>query len=115
MPNYLEVLQNQMWNNLIVIPWKRDFVFMLSRQYEFDLACEELKIAIEYQGGVYMKKSGHTNIVGQTRDWNKANEAQLMGWIVIFCNAETVKSGETLYHIKRAIKLREYYGTTNTA
>lgn len=115
MPNYLEVLQNQMWNNLIIISWKPEHRFMGSRLYRFDLACEELKIAIEYQGGTYMKKSGHTNIVGQTRDCNKTNEAQLMGWIIIFCNAETVKSGEALHYIKRAIKLREYYGTTNTA
>ncbi len=51
------------------------------RKFRFDIALQPLKIAIEYEG-VMSKKSRHTTNSGYTRDADKYNLAQQMGWKV---------------------------------
>lgn len=53
-----------------------------------------------------MVKSGHSSIVGQTKDMDKFNEAQIRGWIVICVNPKTIDSGTAFDQIARAIKVR---------
>lgn len=79
----------------------------MMKNYRFDYAWPNKKIAIEYQGGVFMRKSGHTNVTGQTRDWKKINEAQLKGWIVILVNPKTIDDGSFIKQLKRAFKQRK--------
>lgn len=87
---------------------QQEYFFMHSRQWRFDYAIPSLRIGIEYQGGVYMKtKSGHTNVRGQTRDWEKYNEAQIRGWLIICVNGETIKNGSFIEQLERAIKVRK--------
>lgn len=88
------------------IDWEHPF--MHSRNWKFDYVIEELKVAVEYQGGVFMKgKSGHTNVAGQTRDWEKFNEAQIRGWIVICANPKTIDNRTFIKQLERAIKVRK--------
>lgn len=92
---------------ILKIEIEREYPFMHSRNWRFDYAIPSLKIALEYQGGVFMKsKSGHSNIAGQTRDWEKFNEAQVRGWIVICANPKTIQNGSFENQIKRAIQVR---------
>lgn len=82
----------------------------MMKGYELDYAWPQYKIAIEYQGGVFMRgKSGHSNVAGQTRDWKKLNEAQLKGWIVILVNPKTIDDGSFIKQLKRAFKQRKEY------
>lgn len=83
-------------NGLLVIP---ELKFDKKRKYRFDFAVmkgvteeqarkfqytkENIICGIEYQGGIFMKKSGHTNPAGATRDCDKANLAQSLGWPVL--------------------------------
>lgn len=46
----------------------------------FEYGKENMVCAIEYQGGIFMKKSGHSNPAGATRDCDKSNLAQSIGW-----------------------------------
>ncbi|MBW2961287.1 hypothetical protein [Mesonia aestuariivivens] len=52
------------------------------RQFRFDWAIPQWKLAIEYEG-IFSNKSGHTTIGGYTKDCVKYNLAQLKGWKVL--------------------------------
>ena len=80
-------------DDYIVIPELR---FDKKRRYRFDFAImkgvteeqarkfqydkSNIICGIEYQGGVFMEKSGHSNPTGATRDCDKSNLAQSLGW-----------------------------------
>src|SRR5689334_18175073 len=51
--------------------WRWDFCYIRN------LAGDLVKIAIEYQGGTYSGKSGHSNVKGQERDMEKITEGSL--------------------------------------
>lgn len=56
------------------------------RQFRFDYAILDLKLAVEYQGHAGFIKggaSGHSTISGLTSDCEKFNQARLRGWTVI--------------------------------
>ena len=52
-----------------------------ARKFRFDWAIVELKIAVEYEG-LNSEKSRHTTKTGFTRDTDKYNLAQGLGWRV---------------------------------
>lgn len=77
------------------------------RKFEADVAIPALKIACEYQGGVFLKgKSGHTNLAGTQRDHFKCNECQLLGWMFLQFGPIETKTGTAMQVIERAIKYR---------
>jgi very-short-patch-repair endonuclease len=57
------------------------------RKWRFDFSSPSLRIGIEYQGhsatGQMETAGGHETITGMTRDCEKANAAQAMGWTVL--------------------------------
>lgn len=74
-----------------------------ARQWRFDAAREDRKIAVEYHG-----QGAHTShIAGAWRDHEKITEAQLCGWLVIQCNVESVRDGRCLAWVERALRERE--------
>ena len=76
------------------------------RDWRIDYAWTYKKICVEYQGGIAMTYSGHKNIRGQNRDWQKINALQLDGWIVICVNAILVRNGVAIEQIVQAFELR---------
>ena len=60
-----------------------EFKFHPTRRWRFDYAIPTRKLAIEYNGGIFMRKSGHSNVKGQSRDQEKMNQAQILGWKVL--------------------------------
>jgi very-short-patch-repair endonuclease len=82
---------------------RAEYVFHESRKWRFDFAFPELKVAVEYDGGVFDGLPSHSSVSGILRDIEKINEAQLSGWTVIRCTAQTVSGGVALRYIKRAI------------
>lgn len=87
---------------------EEEYRFMYSRDWRFDYAYPDLKIAIEYQGGIFMKnkKGGHQTVRGQTNDWEKFNEAQIRGWFVICLNPKTIDNGTFYGQLRNAILVR---------
>lgn len=55
--------------------------FHNARKFRFDWAIEELKIAVEYNG-IMSAKSRHTTIGGYSKDRDKVNLANGLGWKV---------------------------------
>lgn len=84
------------WNELVPwalkkgIPVVQEHRFHPERKWRFDFALPENKVAIEYEG-LFSEKSGHTTIGGYTKDVEKYNEAQALGWRVIRFTAKDYK------------------------
>lgn len=69
----------------------KEYRFHHTRQWRFDFAMVDDKIAIEYEG-VMSKKSRHKSVTGYTEDCNKYNEAAKMGWVVLRYTAMNIDS-----------------------
>jgi len=85
------------WNLLIwsqenTTPLEEEYVFHPERGWQFDWCLPGLMIAIEYEGGIFMQKSGHTNLKGIKRDIEKYNAAQVLGWRVVRIHAHNYKT-----------------------
>lgn len=52
------------------------------RKFRFDWAIPGIKLAVEYNG-IMSEKSGHTTVTGHTKDCEKINLAQILGWKVL--------------------------------
>lgn len=62
------------------------------RKFKFDYAIPEIKLAVEYEGGLLNPRSGHRSVQGINRDVTKYNLAALQGWTVIRLTAENYKT-----------------------
>jgi hypothetical protein len=92
--------------------------FHLTRKWEFDFAWKDQKIALEYEGapgrnvsktGKVSKGSGHINYYGRyTKDCEKYNRAQILGWIVIRATRPLLESGAVFEDLKDAFESRDY-------
>ncbi|SFW16485.1 PDDEXK family nuclease [Chitinophaga sancti] len=77
-----------MWGNLVA--WSletgnyvvKEHRFHPERMWRFDFALPDKMIGIEYEG-LMSEKSGHTTVDGFTKDTEKYNAAQQLGWKVI--------------------------------
>ena len=79
------------------------------RRYRFDLAERKLKIAIEIQGGIWMgmeRKGAHALPTNHLRDMEKANLAQIEGYIVLQFTPQQFDSGQAYKTIMTAVMKR---------
>jgi hypothetical protein len=79
-----------------------EFKFCTDRDWRFDFAIPALKIAVEYEGGIFMQKSGHSNVHGFVKDSEKYNRATVLGWRLIrvtYLNYQTV-----IHQLKQLLK-----------
>lgn len=70
------------WCNEKSVMLEEEFRFSEERKFRFDWCIPVLRIAIEYNG-LFSEKSRHTTPAGYTRDMDKLNLAQALGWRVI--------------------------------
>ena len=80
--------------------------FHASRKWRLDFAWEKEMIAIEYHGIFGAHKAGHQAVKSLQRDYEKANEAVLLGWLYLTITAETVDSGQALTWLEKALTQR---------
>lgn len=85
---------------------EREVLFHPTRKWRMDLAWPDLKVAVEYQGGIFSRQASHSSAANIMRDQEKANEAQLHGWLLIYANAKTVSTGQAVDWVNRALALR---------
>ena len=82
---------------------EREYRFDTVRRWRFDFAWPSLKLAVECEGGTWMKKSRHTSGAGFEKDCEKYNAAALQGWKVLRFTTGMITSGEALNTIEQAI------------
>lgn len=93
----------QLWNGLELV-MTREFPFHPTRKWRFDLAAIGPKLAIEIEGGFFLKDGGrHTRGAGARSDCEKYNEAVLLGWRVLRVLPEWVQSGQAFSLVARAV------------
>lgn len=78
-PNGLRWIMNHLKQNNVL--FSQELRFDKVRRFRFDLALEQYKVGIEYEG-LMSEKSRHTNVSGYTKDCEKYNLAQSLGWKV---------------------------------
>lgn len=69
----------------------RQHKFHTDRKWAFDFAWPEWKLAVELDGGSWIK-GGHNTATGQARDYEKHNAAVRLGWRVLRFNTPMMKN-----------------------
>lgn len=83
------------------------FAKKIGRKWLFDFAWPDVKLAVEVQGGIWMKHGAHNTGTAITRDAEKGNEAALLGWMVLHVTREHIEEGQALTWIRRALDQRK--------
>ena len=86
--------------------WWAEWKFHPTRKWRFDYARPDLKIAIEIDGGVFTG-GRHSGGIGQVKDWEKLNEAAVMGWCVLHTTPDETFAQSLRELVLRATKSRE--------
>jgi very-short-patch-repair endonuclease len=76
--------------------------FHTSREWRFDFAWPERRVALEVDGGVWTQ-GRHTRGAGWTKDTEKLNAAVAAGWRVLRCTPATRDHPDTFAAIQAAL------------
>jgi very-short-patch-repair endonuclease len=70
------------------------------KDWRFDFAWPDQKIAVEIEGGIYVK-GGHVRGKIYTDNCRKYNEAGLRGWMVLRFTTDLIESGEAFSTLEK--------------
>ena len=91
----------------------RQYVFHPTRKWRLDFAWPEHKLALEYQGLVIRRIGGeaiirgrHATLEGIRGDMEKFNTAQSMGWVVLLCEQESVKTAKIFIDVSYMLSIK---------
>lgn len=73
------------------------------RRWRFDFAWPDEHLALEIDGGVYVR-GGHTRGAAYERDREKDAEAMVLGWRVLRVTPRMVKDGRALRWIEQLLQ-----------
>lgn len=73
------------------------------RNWRFDFAWPECRVAVEVEGGVW-SNGRHTRGQGFISDIEKYNAAVLQGWRVLRYTSKAIKSGQAVNEIEQALR-----------
>ena len=80
--------------------------FWPGRRFAFDFAWPDHLIAVEIEGGLFLKGGGrHNRGASMKNDMVKYNEAAVRGWIVLRITPDQIMKEETYELLKRAFRL----------
>lgn len=90
------------------IPYRREVPVCPGRRFRLDFAIGpiERRIAVEIEGGIWGRKSGHNTGKGILRDMEKGNLATKHGWSVYRFSGDQVQSGEAINFIREILEER---------
>jgi hypothetical protein len=84
-----------------------EFRFDPKRRSRADLAWPDQKLALEIEGGAFMKKGGHRgSISGYLKDIEKYNNYSLLGWSLLRFTPQQIKSCEAYDVLRKWFKNR---------
>ena len=90
MVSELELLFDELWLELFPdLDLEVEQTIIPQRKYRFDYVHHPSKVAIELNGGVWARM-GHSTGSGITRDYEKLNLAQSLGWRVFQLSGDMI-------------------------
>ncbi len=89
------------WCNQNKLTLEKEYRFDPERKWRFDYCIPAHRIGIEFEGGIYLKTSGHNTAKHYTKDTDKYNRATVLGYRIIRVTAANYKS--VLDHLKKMI------------
>ena len=92
-----DLLDFQMNENGIPKP-EKEVRFHPKRKWRFDRAWPAKKVAIEIEGGTFVR-GRHTRGIGYAKDCEKYNTAQKLGWKVYRFTTDMINSGQAIKFI----------------
>tara|TARA_R110002095_G_scaffold165188_5_gene143401 strand:+ start:814 stop:1176 length:363 start_codon:yes stop_codon:yes gene_type:complete len=89
----LESVFLKIWREVTGLPPpEREYQFHPTRRWRLDFAWLKQRVAVEIQGGVFLKgRTGHTSGVGVQRDCEKGNAATSLGWRVLHFTTQDLR------------------------
>ena len=81
-----------------------EFRFAPPKRYRMDFAWPEHKLALEIQGGIWIR-GRHTRGAALLKEWTKLNLAASMGWRFIYCQPADLLKLTTIQFIKQSLAL----------
>jgi very-short-patch-repair endonuclease len=79
-----------------------EYKFLKNRKFKFDYAYPEKKIAIEIEGGLWIK-GRHNRASGYIKDMEKYNLAALNGWRILRYTPQQTTSEKTIKQIQEIL------------
>lgn len=80
-----------------------EYRFDPTRQWRFDWAWPEAKVAIEQQGGIF-SAGRHVRGPALVKEYEKLNAAACQGWRILFLTPEQMNDGSVFTLLKRALR-----------
>lgn len=80
-----------------------EYRFHPEREWRFDFAWPERKVALEVDGGIWVK-GRHTRGSGWLKDTEKLNAAATLGWRMLRCTPQQLASADMIQTVKAALK-----------
>jgi very-short-patch-repair endonuclease len=71
------------WCKIKELKMEQEYHFNPEREWRFDFAIPDIKVAVEFEGGIFIKNSGHNTAKHYTKDAEKYNSAAILGWRVL--------------------------------
>lgn len=87
-----------------------EYKFHPSRKWRFDFAWPDRLLALEVQGGIWTS-GRHVRGASLLKEWEKLNEAATLGWRVMYCQPQDLKSFARFFVLLSQIG-RAYNNTT---
>jgi hypothetical protein len=89
---------------------RREYRFAPPRLWRFDFAWPALLLAVEVEGGVWLRNAGrHTRPLGYQADLRKYNAAAMAGWLLLRYSERDIHNGKAAKEIGLVIDARGTY------
>ena len=80
-----------------------EYKFSPERRWRFDFAWEIHKVALEVQGGLFVR-GGHNRGGYMIKEHEKRNAAAGMGWRILYCQPSEVLTTDMVKIIRKALQ-----------
>lgn len=106
-PDYSPILEMQLKALGLPFP-EKEYQFHKPRKWRFDFAWPRYMLALEVEGGIWMKRGGaHRHPLNFLLDLDKYNQAAIDGWRIIRVTPDmlTTEDGRAALWVEQALKM----------
>lgn len=100
-----DLFQRYLMNELPGVEVIKEHVFHFTRNWRFDYAIPQIKVAIEIDGGVW-GYGRHNRAQGYINDMEKLNNAAALGWLVLRFTTHERMHNSTIDLIRKTVEYR---------